>query len=372
MSHLLALGGVACTTKTTLLKKLKTFNNVVVHLDDLKEIHNRYNFDRRIGELLFAAYRTKDTGSYMRDYKNVHIFDRQPVESVVYSVIYQKMTDDESLKAIEVCKKMGLCDNWMSFVFVPADNSQDTLLLKMKQRANQLDMETIEYIEQQTKYFHIWSNVMGFEEITVDWNADINEQQNKILQTIHETIYKWTDDYADSGLYMYSFKIPIIKNKIAGFDLDGTLIDAIEKDIEVGDTAVRDWKLKYSDIEERFVKLLDDDFTLVVMCDLSAAYNDKLLVTDFKKKIEEVCSEIGLPMIVIVATKHEDDDRKLMTKMFDHLKKISSGAIDLDRSFFCGNSNDGAFYNDLQFAKDYGIKFIHDSDFFKQKTKRLL
>ncbi|ADB84444.1 nicotinamide riboside kinase 1 [Apocheima cinerarium nucleopolyhedrovirus] len=360
MSHLLSLGGVACTTKTTILKRINEFNNnnIVVHLEDYKELNEKYQFDCRVGNLLYAAYRCKNAEQYKQDFDNVHIFYRQPMESLIYATIKNNINETDSMNIFESCRKMDLHSNWISFILTTNENSENRLVKIMKKRDNKLDEYTVRYVKEQNKKYKLWNNVFGNEEIVIDWRKDIIKQQNDIINIINNRVFhNWNSN--DNGLFIYDYKVPLIKNKIAGFDLDGTLI--CTKSGNAFSMNNFDWKLKYLDIREKFLKLLKKDYSIVVMTNELGLSPDKL--SNLKRKIENVCQQINLPMLVLISSTM-NNYRKPCTGMFEYLQQHKQQYIDINNSFYCGDNANGTLNTDSVFAKALGIKFYYDFDYF--------
>ncbi|AIU41333.1 nrk1 [Sucra jujuba nucleopolyhedrovirus] len=352
MSYMLAIGGVACTTKTTILKKMENLNGVVVHLVDFKELHDKFKFDTRIGEVLYPAYRIKHFDRCSKDYENVHVFDRHPMESLVYASMRNGLTDEEALHSFEDCQEMGLDEGWKSILLMPERNTENVLTKMMKLRDNKLDTYSNEYVLMQKKRFKMWKNVMNCDEIVMDWKGDITAQQNAIINTITSRLYKWS--HPNDGFYTYSYRMPVLKHKVAGFDLNGTLIESVDCFCNSNE-----WQLKYSTTRTKLIKLLDKDYTIVVFVNyLLTDKNSEML----KQKIERVCKTINLPLFVYIAV-GINNYRKPNTKMFEHILS-SRPLLDLSKSFYCGDNSNGTNNVDSSFASNCKLKFYYDCDFF--------
>jgi DNA 3'-phosphatase len=363
MSHLVSLGGVACTTKTTILKRINEMynKNIIVHLEDYKELNDKYQFDRRVGSLLYAGYRCKNNEQYKYDFDNVHIFDRQPMESLIYATIKDNINETDSLNIFESSRKMDFHSNWISFILTTAENTENILVKKMKKRDNKLDDYTVHYVKEQNKKYKLWNRVFKDEEIVIDWRQDIIQQQNNIIKAIDNKIFhNW--HHNDNGLLIYDYKIPLIRNKIAGFDLDGTLI--CTKSGNASSKTHSDWKLKYLDIREKFVELLKNDYCIVIMTnELGLSGN----LANLKRRIENVCKEINVPMLVLISTTM-NKYRKPCTGMFEYLQQNRQQHIDIKNTFYCGDNANGTFNTDSVFAKGLGIKFYYDFDYFSMES----
>ncbi|ABY65824.1 nicotinamide riboside kinase 1 [Orgyia leucostigma nucleopolyhedrovirus] len=357
MSQMIALGGVACTTKTTILKKLKSLklDDIEVHLHDYKELNDLYNFDPRTGGMLFAAYRTGDAAAYRRDYKRVHVFDRQPMEALVYAAIHHNLNDSESLCAFLKCKKMGLCDGWVSVVLEPADGTEEIVVEKMRQRDNKLDVYSTQYVIDQKNKFNQWRDVVGGDKFTVDWRVNVVAQQDAIVAAIRSKLSMWRE--MGDGVLLYGYRLPLLTHKIAAFDLSGVIV--VTKSGETFSQNSFDWKIKHENLIDRFTELLDDDYTIIIMTDEASAY--KTVNASFKRKIETVCRRIGLPVLAAVSCSFKC--RKPNSGLFERVRSMQP-LIDLNQSFYCGGDDDDKSSRGVQFAANCGIKFYNDVSFF--------
>ncbi|AWW14455.1 nrk-1 [Hyposidra talaca nucleopolyhedrovirus] len=357
MSYLLAIGGVACTTKTTILSKLKnSVYNIVVHLDDYKELHDRFQFDPSAGELLFASYRMKKDMVHAKDYDHVHVFDRHPLESLVYHSIHRQLDDKTAMSTFESSYRMGLHDGWQSLLLKPEENTDAIVKKRMKMRDNGLDTYSIEYVQMQKRRFDAWRAAIGCDVFVIDWRENMDAQQDQLVETIRSKIYKW--QFHHGGLVTYSHRLPMFKNKIAAFDLNGTLITPRSGGAFAESTS--DWRLKYANIRKKFLQLLRDNFSIVIMANRIGLNETNL--HDYKNQIEGVCKEINLPMHVLIAIQ-TNNYRRPNTGMFEYLIK-QQALIDFDSSFYCGDNLHGNNNTDSQFAKNCGLKFYYDFDFF--------
>ncbi|AXS67767.1 Nrk1 [Cryptophlebia peltastica nucleopolyhedrovirus] len=338
MSYLFALGGVACTTKTTILKRLEDrIPHARVHLEDYKELHDKYNYPSNVGGMLFAAYRSKSAETYKRDHSRFHIFDRQPMEALVYSAVFQDMPEQESEQAFEICKNMGLCDGWKSLILRVKQGSENEIVKMMKKRNNGLDIHEADYVTKQNEKFDCWRRVMNYDEIIVDTKVSLDEQQEEIINYILKIIFRWE---ITNSLSIYHHRLPILKNKVAIFDLNETIMLKVNNN----------WQFKYDNIVYKFTNLINQDFTIV-------------LVSNFSKdrEIEDVCKQIAVPMFVMMS--HTIQYKLPSTGFFEKLLQMNP-SIDCKNSFFCGDNHNGTTNKDTVFAHACGIKFKYENDMF--------
>jgi hypothetical protein len=344
MSYLLSLGGVACTTKTTILRQLQLENsNIVVHLDDYKELHDRYKFDHEIGSLLFSAYRNKQDEKFKEDIYNVHIFDRHPMESLVYNSLHNKFDLLASRKMFNFGVTMGLHDSWKSIVLQTSDSCEERIVDMMKRRDNKIDTYNAEYVREQNDRFDIWSTVVGATQIYVDYTDDyddITKKQESIRKSIMEKIYNWK--YFD-GLIVYEFKLPILKNKIACLKFKTIILASINPNL-------------YANMIKKFEFLIKNNFTIVIL------YNHDSPDT-IKHVVEGFCFAIGLPMIVMIAVGNNEYKLPMFGTM--HWLIGQQPLLDLTESYFYANIFDD---DDYMFADECKMRFFDELRFLNNSS----
>lgn len=350
MSALLALSGVACTTKTTILKRLREFDDsIVIHLEDYKELYDRFAYDNRVGGMLFAAYRSKNDEFHKNDYKKVHVFDRQPMEALVYHTIYQEMDKKSMCEAFRVCRNMGLCDGWQSIVFKTPVETDFKIVDMMKKRDNKIDTQSVDYVRRQNDAFETWCDSMNYDSVQMNVVGNIDEQQRFVIDTIINKIYNWTY-YNIDGLAVYRYRLPLLRYKMAIFNLD-TIITTKTNHLE--SQSVVSWQLKRVNIKERFEALLNENYTIVLITDHLTSDIDK-----HQRKFKYICNIIKIPLIVIASFKMNNYRTPQIGK-FEYLLRKQS-MINLNNSFYCGLDNE----LDTQFANNCCIKFYHENNYF--------
>lgn len=127
------------------------------------------------------------------------------------------------------------------------------------------------------------------------------------------------------------------KEKIASFDIDGTIIKTksgarFPKDAD-------DWTWYLGDIKAKLSKLNERDFKLVFFTNQGGLFNDVLKMRDFKMKIENIIRSLNLPVQVYIST-GKKMYRKPRTGMWDTLVKSKNDgvAIDMSKSFYVGDA----------------------------------
>ncbi|XP_046843122.1 bifunctional polynucleotide phosphatase/kinase-like [Xenia sp. Carnegie-2017] len=185
------------------------------------------------------------------------------------------------------------------------------------------------------------------------------------------------DEYASGTLLIHKTPGLLPRTKVAGFDLDGTIITT--KSGRVHPTGPEDWKIKYAQIPAKLQKLNNDGFKIVLFTNQASIGKGKLSKEDFKKKIEKIASKLSVPLQVFAATE-KNVYRKPFTGMWKYLKEEDNNGMDVDhaKSFYVGDAagrpanwlpkmkKDFAC-SDRTFAKNTGLSFHTPEEFFLSK-----
>jgi len=139
------------------------------------------------------------------------------------------------------------------------------------------------------------------------------------------------------SLMIFSGKNLKCKEKIASFDLDGTII--CTKSGKVFPTNADDWKLLFGNIKSKLKQLHDSDFKIVIFTNQKGLGNYQVSVEGFKQKIEKIQEAVGVPLQCFVA-KGDDQFRKPVTGMWLELCTNHNGSehIDVAKSFYVGDA----------------------------------
>ena len=156
-------------------------------------------------------------------------------------------------------------------------------------------------------------------------------------------------------------------NKIAGFDLDWTLIKTksgktfpINKD---------DWTLLYNNVKEKLESL--KDFIIVIFSNQMGISKGKTTKEELINKINNIYKELNIPFIFICSTE-EDKYRKPMIGLFEEIQKIIKKNIITNESYYVGDmagrKNDKED-TDRKFAINLNFAFYTPEEYFLNEKK---
>ncbi|KAI8987800.1 polynucleotide kinase 3 phosphatase-domain-containing protein [Mycotypha africana] len=168
----------------------------------------------------------------------------------------------------------------------------------------------------------------------------------------------------------------VAKNKIAAFDLDGTLIAT--KSGRVFPKDEYDWRWWDPCIPKCLEKLHSEGYKLVIISNQNGLNSEKK-IKSFKTKIEAILNQIE-PPILLLAAMEKDRYRKPMTGMWDWLMKNNSNLeVNKSQCFYVGDAagrGDGwklkrkkdHSCSDRKFADNVQIKFYTPEEYFLKEA----
>lgn len=166
------------------------------------------------------------------------------------------------------------------------------------------------------------------------------------------------------GLFNYKKDLFTYKEKVACFDLDGTLIKVKSKSKFPKDE--NDWEFYNDTVIKKLTEYYKKDYCLIIISNQGGIAKGRQDELQWKKKLEQICNKIKLP-IKIFASKDNDIYRKPYMTLWNLIKnEIKSKVIDKE-SFYCGDAcgRPGDHSDtDYKFALNSGIKFLTPETFF--------
>lgn len=147
---------------------------------------------------------------------------------------------------------------------------------------------------------------------------------------------KW-NSVTNGELVVYSSAGLRASSKIAGYDMDGTIITT--KSGNVFPKNISDWQILYPEVPEKLQKLHKDGFKICFFTNQGGIARGKIKLDDFKVKIKEIVKKLNVPVQVFIAIGN-GQYRKPKTGMWIELTSSMNNEvpITLERSFFVGDA----------------------------------
>ncbi len=162
--------------------------------------------------------------------------------------------------------------------------------------------------------------------------------------------------------------------RIAGFDLDGTIITTDSKRHKAA-ASTASWAWWHSTVPDRLRKLHADGYVVALFSNQSSLSGGKKdEVADKEKtlstKLDAVIESLGFEPFILAATTH-DKNFKPATGMWKTLESLLGRRVDMGESWFVGDAagREGDFAtSDRHFALNVGVRFFQPEEFFLHTT----
>ncbi|XP_031760697.1 bifunctional polynucleotide phosphatase/kinase isoform X2 [Xenopus tropicalis] len=206
--------------------------------------------------------------------------------------------------------------------------------------------------------------------------AKPSENPSQVSSTDERGVACSKDSWEEHGkLLLFNKKGVQASSKIAGFDIDGTIITT--KSGRVFPVNADDWKILYPEVPRKLKELLANGYKVIFITNQMGISRGKLKPEVFKAKVEAILDHLGIPVQVFVAT-GMGIYRKPVTGMWDHLCNKANDGIEVKKED-CLYVGDAAgrpanwapdrkkkdfSCSDRLFALNIGIKFFTPEEFF--------
>lgn len=168
--------------------------------------------------------------------------------------------------------------------------------------------------------------------------------------------------------YVYGAKGFKYTDKLAFFDLDGTLIST--KSGKIYPIDQNDWQFYSTHIITKLHQLYEDGYCITIITNQSKlTTNDKIAI--WRNKLDSIIEKINLPIQLFCSISYDKYRKPAPGFMFLHINPtIKELGLIIKKSFYCGDAcgrvNDHN-NTDYKFALNVGLKFITPDEFFDDK-----
>ena len=155
--------------------------------------------------------------------------------------------------------------------------------------------------------------------------------QSEMKADVHTPVWKEVE-----SLLVFQYGPQVNSKKVAGFDLDNTLIKSVSGKRFPG--VVEDWEIRKK-VLYRLQQLHKENAKIVIFSNQAGIADDISAREHFKQKIEAIAVSLQLPLIVLVSTKR-DVYRKPNMGMWDYMQAHCNGGVALNtqESFYVGDA----------------------------------
>ncbi|CAH1778594.1 unnamed protein product [Owenia fusiformis] len=189
---------------------------------------------------------------------------------------------------------------------------------------------------------------------------------------------KW-DMVKPMTLMVYTAKGSTPRNKVASFDIDGTII--VTKSGARFAKNPDDWKLQFPEVKRKLQDLHNSGYKIVFFTNQMGIKKGSVKVPDFQRKVANIVKAIGVPVQVFVSIS-SGIYRKPSLGMWHHLvDECNNGVkVDISQSYYVGDAagrpvkwapgmKKDFSCSDRLFAVNAALKFYTPEEFFQGWSK---
>ncbi|KFD53225.1 hypothetical protein M514_05935 [Trichuris suis] len=175
-----------------------------------------------------------------------------------------------------------------------------------------------------------------------------------------------------NGLLVFTVGDVMPSNKIAGFDLDGTIINTMSGRVYPTDAA--DWTFAKGNVVSKLRQLPKDGYNVVIFTNQKGISSGRMPEEEFQSKLERIANVLCIPFVCYASTR-DDFYRKPRLGMWERYcaTENSNAQVNMEWSVFVGDAaGRRAELNrpkdhscaDRLFALNAGLRFQTPEEFF--------
>ncbi|KAH8354461.1 hypothetical protein KR084_011521 [Drosophila pseudotakahashii] len=170
--------------------------------------------------------------------------------------------------------------------------------------------------------------------------TDDNDREKPTSSFTSSAVPEYSDRWDSAGngkLAIFTSAGVRASEKIAGYDMDGTIIKT--KSGWDFPEDIYDWQIIFPEVPEKLKGLYNDGFKICFFTNQRGIARGEIELDDFKVKIKQIVTELGVPIQVFIAI-GDGFYRKPLTGMWQHLKSHMNQGVEIQekRCFFVGDA----------------------------------
>ena len=168
--------------------------------------------------------------------------------------------------------------------------------------------------------------------------ASLDDEERTVTQNSDDGAIEETGWVSAESVHAFKYKFKAgrtTKNKIAAFDLDGTLI--VPKSNAKFSKDINDWKLKDAGLKKKIAGLVKEGYNFVIISNQMGVSYRFMTLKQVKTKFENIVRHIDQPCVALLCTS-QDRGRKPAIGMLEFYRTINTTKLDLQQSFYVGDA----------------------------------